>query len=185
MKCNSQARGKQGGQKLKSKSAQFFRWGIDHIAAHTKPQPALLIKIAQLQLNEYNFSIKLYFKPKGQTSPSPDFTISGMHTYSSAPNLLNRKRLRESCWKLLTNPEFYDLTLCSILSNTHRHLRVKSFRPNSQDIYLVALAHLLTGSHKGPLWVGTMREARTAQENGWWPPKAGKKTLSKKGLWKH
>lgn len=33
--------------------------------------------------------------------------------------------------------------------------------------YLVALAHTLTGSHKGPLWIETMREARTEQENGW------------------
>lgn len=33
--------------------------------------------------------------------------------------------------------------------------------------YLIALAHMLIGLQKGPLWIGTMREARTEQENGW------------------
>ena len=113
-------------QKLNSKPASFFRWGTDHIPAHTTPQPALFIKAAQLQVNKDNFSIRLYFKPKGQTLPSCDFTISGMHTYTSASNPLNRKQLRESHQTLLTNPEFYNLTLCYALGNTHQHLRVKT-----------------------------------------------------------
>lgn len=80
-----------GMQKLNAKPASFFRWGTDHIPAHTKPQAALFIKMAQLQVNEDSFSIRLYFKSKGQTLPSHDFTISGMQTYTSASNPLNRK----------------------------------------------------------------------------------------------
>lgn len=44
-------------------------------------------------------------------------------------------------------------------------------RPISHHILSPRGGTLLTGSHKGPLWVGTMRETHTAQENGWWPPR--------------
>lgn len=113
-------------QKLTSKAASFFRWGSDHSPAHTKPQPASFINMAQLQVNEEHFSGKLYFKPKGQTLPSHDFAISGMRTYTSASSPLNCKQLKESRQTLLTNPEFYDLRLCYTLGNTHQHLRVKT-----------------------------------------------------------
>lgn len=82
-------------QKLNSKPASFFRWRIDYIPAHIKPQPELFIKMAQLQVNEDNFSVRLNFKPKGQTLPSHDFTISGTRTDASASNRLNHKQLRE------------------------------------------------------------------------------------------
>lgn len=78
--------------------------------------------MVQLQVSRDNFSIKLYFTPKGQTLPLHDFAISGMRTDASAPNPLNRKRFRESRRALLTNPKFYDLTLCWALGNTHQHL---------------------------------------------------------------
>jgi len=85
--------GQEGPQKLNSKPVSFLRWGTDHIPAHTKPQPALFIKMVQLQVNEDNFSVKLYFKPRGQTLPSHDFTISVLCTHTSASNLLNCKQL--------------------------------------------------------------------------------------------
>lgn len=116
-KCKSQA------QKLNSKPASFFRWDTDHIPACTQPQCALFIKMAHI--NKGNFSIKLYFKPKGQILPSHDYNITSTHTYpgsTSAWNLLNYKHLKESRWSLLTNPEFYDLMLRCNVGNTHWNL---------------------------------------------------------------
>lgn len=124
MKCNLQAGGggKGGGPTVKFKTSLIFNGALTTSPAHTKPQRALFNKMAQLQVNRDNFSMKLDFKPKGQTLPWQDFAISGMRTYASAPKPLSCKQFRESHRALLTNPKFYDLTLCCPLGNTHQHL---------------------------------------------------------------